>query len=89
VFAGTEGNLPLLIASSKFTISEGFATATTTYRHQQTQVPDSNSVALVSVEASRQFAPREVRSFEVEHVNSCWHLDFHTGSGSVLTAKGT
>ncbi|HEX8810518.1 MAG TPA: helix-turn-helix domain-containing protein, partial [Terracidiphilus sp.] len=41
------------------------------------------------VEASRQFAPREVRSFEVEHVNSCWHLDFHTGSRSVLTAKGT
>ncbi len=36
------------------------------------------------VEARRQFAPREVRSFEVEHVNSCWHLDFH----SVLTAKG-
>ena len=41
------------------------------------------------VEASRQFASREVRSFEVEHVNSCWHLDFHTGSRSVLTAKGT
>jgi putative transposase len=40
------------------------------------------------VEARRQFAPREVRSFEVEHVNSCWHLDFHTGSRSVLTAKG-
>jgi hypothetical protein len=32
------------------------------------------------VEASRHFAPCEVRSFEVEHVNSCWHLDFHTGS---------
>jgi putative transposase len=41
------------------------------------------------VEASRQFAPREVRSFEVEHVNSCWHLDFHTGSRNVVTAKGT
>lgn len=40
------------------------------------------------VEANRQFAPREVRSFEVEHVNSCWHLDFHTGSRNVLTAKG-
>jgi putative transposase len=41
------------------------------------------------VEASRQFVPREVRSFEVEDVNSCWHLDFHTGSRNVLTAKGT
>jgi putative transposase len=40
------------------------------------------------VEAIKQFAPREVRSFEVEHVNSCWHLDFHTGSRNVLTAKG-
>jgi len=41
------------------------------------------------VEATKQFAPREVRSFEVEHVNSCWHLDFHVGSRNVLTAKGT
>jgi len=39
-------------------------------------------------EARKQFAPREVRSFEVEHVNSCWHLDFHSGSRNVLTAKG-
>src|SRR5215468_4223094 len=41
------------------------------------------------VEAAKQFAPREVRSFEVEHVNSCWHLDFHIGSRNVLTAMGT
>ena len=41
------------------------------------------------VEAANQFAPREVRSFEVEHVNSCWHLDFHIGSRNVLTAMGT
>ena len=41
------------------------------------------------VEAAKQFAPREVRSFEVEHVNSCWHLDFHIGSRNVLTATGT
>jgi putative transposase len=39
-------------------------------------------------EARKQFAPHEVRSFEVEHVNSCWHLDFHCGSRNVLTAKG-
>ena len=41
------------------------------------------------VEATKQFAPREVRSFEVEHVNSCWHLDFHIGSRNVLTTMGT
>jgi hypothetical protein len=34
--------------SSKFTISEGFATATITYRDHETPVPDSNSVALVT-----------------------------------------
>jgi len=27
------------------------------------------------VEATKHFAPREVRSFEVEHVNAVWHLD--------------
>lgn len=30
----------------------------------------------------------EVRSFEVDHVNALWHLDFHHGSRSVLTRKG-
>jgi len=35
------------------------------------------------------FAPREVRSFEVEHINGLWHLDFHHGSRKVLTAQGT
>jgi hypothetical protein len=48
-----------LLQTGKFTISEGFATATTTYRHQQTQVPDSNSVALVtSVRGRREAATR-------------------------------
>ncbi len=31
----------------------------------------------------------EVRSFEVEHVNALWHLDFHHGKRSVLTREGT
>src|SRR5215469_15244879 len=57
MFAGTEGDLPPLIASSKFIISEGFATATTTYRHQETQVPDSNSVALVTANGVRSLKP--------------------------------
>ncbi|MDE8347177.1 MAG: DDE-type integrase/transposase/recombinase [Acidocella sp.] len=30
----------------------------------------------------------EVRSFEVDHVNALWHLDFHHGSRSVLTRSG-
>jgi putative transposase len=39
-------------------------------------------------QAVKQFAAHEVRSFEVEHVNSVWHLDFHFGSRNVLTAQG-
>lgn len=30
----------------------------------------------------------EVRSYEVEHVNALWHLDFHHGRRRVLTAGG-
>ena len=30
----------------------------------------------------------EVRSFEVEHVNALWHLDFHHGKRVVLTRAG-
>jgi putative transposase len=41
-----------------------------------------------SVEVKQHFAPREVRSFEVEHTNSLWHADFHEGSRNVLTAQG-
>lgn len=34
------------------------------------------------------YVPREVRSFEVEHVNGLWHLDFHKGSLKVLHPSG-
>ena len=34
------------------------------------------------------FVARETRSYEVEHVHGLWHLDFHEGSRSVLTASG-
>jgi putative transposase len=30
----------------------------------------------------------EVRSFELEHVNALWHLDFHHGARKVLSASG-
>jgi transposase InsO family protein len=30
----------------------------------------------------------EVRSFEVDHVNALWHLDFHHGSRKILTNQG-
>lgn len=40
------------------------------------------------VDVKQHFAPREVRSFEVEHTNALWHLDFHAGSRNVLTSQG-
>jgi len=39
-------------------------------------------------EELKQFASREVRSFESEFINGLWHLDFHECSRSVLTKKG-
>jgi len=38
--------------------------------------------------AARRLERLEVRSFEVTHVHGLWHLDFHSGSRRVLTAKG-
>lgn len=40
------------------------------------------------VEVKQHFARREVRSFEAEHTNELWHLDYHEGSRNVLTAQG-
>lgn len=38
--------------------------------------------------ASERLASREVRSFEVDHVNALWHLDFHHGSRKILDKNG-
>jgi transposase InsO family protein len=38
--------------------------------------------------ASERLQNREVRSFELDHVNALWHLDFHYGSRKVLTRAG-
>ena len=38
--------------------------------------------------AAAQLQPREVRSYEVEHVNTLVHFDFHDGSRKVLTRQG-
>ena len=39
--------------------------------------------------ANERLHAREVRSFELEHVNALWHLDFHYGSRKVLTRRGS
>lgn len=38
--------------------------------------------------AEQRLEQREVRSWEVEQPNALWHLDFHSCSRQVLTAKG-
>ena len=38
--------------------------------------------------AARRLERLEVRSFEVTHVHGLWHLDFHSGSRRVVTARG-
>lgn len=38
--------------------------------------------------AEARLQEREVRSFEARHPNALWHLDFHSGSKQVLTARG-
>jgi putative transposase len=40
------------------------------------------------VDRGEGFVPREVRSFEVEHVHGLWHLDFHKGSLKVIHPSG-
>lgn len=39
--------------------------------------------------AARRLERREVRSYEVTHVNALWHADFHEGSRRVLLPKGS
>lgn len=41
-----------------------------------------------AVAATERLESREVRSFEVEHVNALWHLDFHHGSRKILDKNG-
>jgi len=38
--------------------------------------------------AEARLETREVRSYEVAHVNALWHLDFHHGSHKLLTPEG-
>lgn len=50
-------------------------------RRRRSPAAGSNAAATAPV-------PREVRSYEVEHVNGLWHLDFHHGARRVLSAAG-
>jgi transposase InsO family protein len=47
-----------------------------------------NAVPLGVERARARLESREVRSYEVEYVNSLWHLDFHHSSLKVLSPQG-
>jgi len=38
--------------------------------------------------AAKRLEQREVRSYEIDHINGLWHLDFHHGSLNVLNSNG-
>jgi len=41
-----------------------------------------------AIAAAERLEKREVRSYEVDHVNALWHLDFHHGSRRILGRDG-
>ena len=53
-------------------------------KHRRQSGPNSPS----QLKAQKRRQNFEIRSFEVAHVNSLWHLDFHHGSLQVITPKG-
>ena len=53
--------------------------------HRQARLMRTSAGALAARDRLEQL---EVRSYEVEHVNALWHLDFHHGSRKVLTSGG-
>lgn len=71
---GSLGRVPSYSTVRRFMKQQGFLR----YRRKPRAAKD-NGEAL---------AQRETRSFEVTHVHSLWHLDFHAGSRRVLTETG-
>jgi transposase InsO family protein len=53
---------------------------------KQNRVRKRNTVGAIC--AAERLETREVRSFEMDHVNALWHLDFHHGSCNILGRDG-
>lgn len=49
---------------------------------------DKQRLTVGAERAAQRLERREVRSYEMEHVNALWHCDFHEGSLDVLTSTG-
>ncbi len=72
------GPLPSYSTVRRFMAAQGL------WKHRRVTSADTAGAR----RAAARLADREVRSFEAEHVNGLWHLDFHHGSKKVLTAGG-
>ncbi len=59
---------------------------TEVYRVKQGRVVKFNSAGTEAAE--KRLQTRAVRSYEVEHIHSLWHLDYHQGSGKILILDG-
>lgn len=54
--------------------------------HKQQRVRKKHTDGAIAAE--KRLESREVRSYEVDYVNSLWHLDFHHGSRKILGKDG-
>ena len=57
-------------------------------RHALKKLRRQKGLRAGEVRAREQLEAREVRSYEAEHVQGLWHLDFHHGSRKIPTSSG-
>jgi transposase InsO family protein len=83
-------NLVVLAADKSLGNVPSYATVRRYMRDQGLRrVPRASRATTPGAEkAARRLEQREVRSYEVTHVNALWHSDFHEGSRRVLLPVG-
>jgi len=75
---------PLLVPPPSYSTVRRFMKANGLWKRRRVSSADTAGAR----RAAARLADREVRSFEAEHVNGLWHLDYHHGSKKVLTPGG-
>ena len=78
------GPMPSYTTVRRYRHDQGF-TRQKKRRHRHAEL---ESAAAGGANEPAPFVRREVRSYEMTHVHSLWHLDFHDCSRRVLTASG-
>ncbi len=71
------GTLPSYNSVRRYMKSNGY------YKHRGRKRHTEGAIV-----AAERLESREVRSYEVDHVNGLWHLDFHHGSRKILGRDG-